>query len=379
MMVLFLRLGLVTPRFLLVIFTFLAMGPQTFAHHGFGTFDLNSTVNLTGKITKVDFINPHAWVYLEVEDENGKIIPWRCEMRAATVLKRSGWSKSLFVKGDSINISGARDTRDPQTCYLSSVQFSNGNSTDRYGQLNITMTQNNAFERQKRLSNGKPNLAGDWAQEQYVMEEANGLSGRLVPLSVAQGIGEIKENKSPWVASHVNFTSLGLELSKANNPRSFDAPRMRCEFTSIIFDWDFDGPINQIVQTEHRVIIRYGRHGVTRIIHLDQTDIPMNIEPTRTGYSLGHWEGDTLVVNSTNFLPGILSGNVANSSALEVIERFSVNTNEWTLLREYKAKDPEIYSDFYTGSSILKLAELPYEVDECTDLTNEDFSNQDRN
>ena len=44
-----------------------------YAHHGFGSFDMSKSVTLTGKLTRVEFINPHSWLYFEVTDANGKV------------------------------------------------------------------------------------------------------------------------------------------------------------------------------------------------------------------------------------------------------------------------------------------------------------------
>src|SRR5690606_33560326 len=113
----------------------MALAPAALAHHGFGTFDRSREITLDGVVTGVDFVNPHSWVYLDVTTEDGSVVPWRCEMRAATVLRRSGWSADLFVEGEPIRITGAPDRNDPSSCYLSTVVFADGSSADRYGQL----------------------------------------------------------------------------------------------------------------------------------------------------------------------------------------------------------------------------------------------------
>ena len=71
-----------------------------FAHHGPGTFELSKSVTYTGKLTRVDFVNPHSWLYFEVTDANGRVSKHRCEMRSAHTLRRSGWTKELFPAPD---------------------------------------------------------------------------------------------------------------------------------------------------------------------------------------------------------------------------------------------------------------------------------------
>src|ERR1044072_8971211 len=71
------------------------------AHHGIANFDLNKHIELTGVITDLAFVTPLSCLYLNVTGANGEVTPMRCEMRAATVLKRSGWTKELLAAGDT--------------------------------------------------------------------------------------------------------------------------------------------------------------------------------------------------------------------------------------------------------------------------------------
>ncbi|HJR68796.1 MAG TPA: DUF6152 family protein, partial [Gammaproteobacteria bacterium] len=72
------------------------------AHHGIGTFDTRQTVTISGVVTGVDFVNPHSWLYLDVTGADGKVAAWRCEMRSATTLRRSGWLAEMFEHGEPV-------------------------------------------------------------------------------------------------------------------------------------------------------------------------------------------------------------------------------------------------------------------------------------
>jgi hypothetical protein len=102
-----------------------------FAHHGAGTFDLSKTIQLQGKLTKVDLINPHSWLYFENTDPNGKLMRCRCEMRSAHVLRRSGWNMDLFPIGQTVNIEASPEGADPNSCYLQTIgrEFFSGSTT----------------------------------------------------------------------------------------------------------------------------------------------------------------------------------------------------------------------------------------------------------
>src|SRR5687768_13905337 len=90
-----------------------------FAHHGFGTFELNKTVSFPeATITRLEFINPHSWLYFETKDASGKVSKHRCEMRSAHVLRRSGWDREMFRAGQRVAITASPDRADAASCYL---------------------------------------------------------------------------------------------------------------------------------------------------------------------------------------------------------------------------------------------------------------------
>ena len=60
-----------------------AMAAPVAAHHGIGRFDLSKQVTFTGKLTKIELVNPHSWLYFEVTEPDGKVSKHRCEMRSA--------------------------------------------------------------------------------------------------------------------------------------------------------------------------------------------------------------------------------------------------------------------------------------------------------
>ena len=174
------------------IVVFMASTVPAFAHHGAGTFDLTKSVTYTGKLTKIELINPHSWLYFDVTDANGRVSHHRCEMRSVHVLRRSGWTKELFPVGQGITVEAAPDRADPNSCYLNTIKFDNGSHMDRYGQYvkapeggirevrGPVVVPNTA--RAPRRPTGEPNISGDWAAEQVVMVDPRGTGGGLVPL-----------------------------------------------------------------------------------------------------------------------------------------------------------------------------------------------------
>jgi hypothetical protein len=364
------------------------------AHHGIANFDLNKDVAITGTVTRLAFVNPHSWLYVNVVGPDGKATEWQCEMRAATVLRRSGWTPEMFAPGTEVSITGSPDRYEPSTCYLGTVTFADGTSMDRYGQRQKP-TVAVAADRPERLPNGDPNLNGDWAAEQRVMTDRRGISGALVPISIAERLapGAVPEGGRPFPGargtpeslaenaieaawsrpSPVTLTEAGRAAAEGFDPASDDNPRLRCEPTNILFDWSFETFTNRITQDEKKIRIQYGTPGIDRTVHLDLTEHPENIEPSVTGHSIGRWENDVLIVDTIGFKPGVLSADTRtmHSAELHVVERFWLDrsSDRLALRREYVAEDPLYFTGQYRGADVAYVADLPYEEPSCMDLS----------
>lgn len=79
------------------------------AHHSFDAeFDRNQPVKLTGSVTRVDWGNPHIWVFIDVKDESGKVSNWGVEGGAPNALFRNGWRKDSLKVGDIVTVEGSR-------------------------------------------------------------------------------------------------------------------------------------------------------------------------------------------------------------------------------------------------------------------------------
>jgi hypothetical protein len=97
------------------------------AHHSFSAeFDNSKPVSLQGTVTKVDWLNPHIWIYLDVKDNSGKVSNWQCEGGAPNSLTRNGWTKNDLKKGDSISITGTHAKDATNTCNASQVTLPDG-------------------------------------------------------------------------------------------------------------------------------------------------------------------------------------------------------------------------------------------------------------
>ena len=381
-------------------FLCLCLTAPAIAHHGVGNFELSKSITFDGTLTRVELVNPHSWLYFDVKEADGRVSKHRCEMRSAHTLRRSGWSKEQFPAGAKVTIEAAPDRLDPASCYLNTIRFADGSRMDRYGQYvkgagGLKEVRGElptaAKTRPAKLPSGEPNLAGEWAPEQVVMVDPRGSGGGLVPLSTVSqydsgqrargGGGGARPGGAGRGATAGPRTYRGTELtplgeSQAASFAREDNPRFRCETTSILFDWTFDGPINRITQSKDTIVIEYGQMNLKRTVYLNMKTHPATARPSRTGHSIGWWENDVLVVDTVAFLPGVLEAPVRHSAKLHVVERFALDPKTMKITRSYTAQDPDYLKGTYSGSDIVQVADAKYSKDDCKEQGFTNYSEQ---
>lgn len=98
------------------------------AHHSFNAeYDAGKPVTLKGTVVKLDWMNPHIWLYLDAKDEKGAVVRWQCEGGPPNTLTRNGWTRDAIKPGDEVTIEGSRAKDGTNTCNSRSVVLPNGN------------------------------------------------------------------------------------------------------------------------------------------------------------------------------------------------------------------------------------------------------------
>jgi hypothetical protein len=78
------------------------------AHHSFAAeYDSKKPVELKGSVVEVEWVNPHAWIHMEVKDADGKTTKWSCELGSPNILMRNGWRRDTLKPGDAIIVNGS--------------------------------------------------------------------------------------------------------------------------------------------------------------------------------------------------------------------------------------------------------------------------------
>ena len=105
-----------------------ALLPALMAHHSFAAeYDSSKPVSLSNAtVTKIEWMNPHIWVYMDVKDAAGKVSKWECEGGPPNTLVRGGWTKSVVQAGAVISLEGTRAKDGTNTCNLRSITMADG-------------------------------------------------------------------------------------------------------------------------------------------------------------------------------------------------------------------------------------------------------------
>lgn len=104
----------------------LAAAP-VFAHHAFSAeYDANQPITLKGNLTKVEWTNPHGWIYVNTKDDSGKVVNWAIEFGSPNAMLRRGLRKTDFPEGIEVVVKGYRAKNGTPTINGTSVKLPDG-------------------------------------------------------------------------------------------------------------------------------------------------------------------------------------------------------------------------------------------------------------
>ena len=97
------------------------------AHHAFDAeFDAKKPVKFRGTVTKMEWINPHAWIHIDVKGDDGKVVNWMIEAAAPNALLRRGWTKTSLLAGTEILVEGFQAKNGTNRANGSLITFTDG-------------------------------------------------------------------------------------------------------------------------------------------------------------------------------------------------------------------------------------------------------------
>lgn len=306
------------------------------AHHGQSAFDRRTQITLDGIVTRYEWANPHVYVYVAVESDGGDTVVWEVEGQPPTILKRQGWAPDTLEPGDRVVVT-AYPPRD----------------ATRSAALGVSLEAPSG----RRLALGfNPQLLSN--ADSPSSAKADGLSGTwstILEQSVAMPllVGPVARPDLANADQRSNFftgllTEAGRRAAEEFRQESM-LPGIECTPYSSPFLMVL--PDLKVIEVENDVVrIRSEFEGIERTVHMGMSSHDGAVASLQ-GHSIGQWDGDVLVVDTTNFTPhrvGTAMG-VPGGTRKHLIERLSLNSDRESLTYSFELEDPEYLMRSVTG------------------------------
>jgi hypothetical protein len=293
------------------------------AHHSFSPhFDTSRRVNISGTVKAYEARNPHSYLHINAVDENGLTREYVCESHGVTQLTRIGITPQLFKSGTKLTVNGPISRHSPYMCFFEIIEWADGRTMNVNGPGGSQRTPLPAKLAQRQ------DIFGTW----LLAPSRNRGAGGQPPMQLLTPAGE------KAVASYDPFK---------------DDPVFRCDPVAVQRVWQAPSTPLEIIRDGADVILRHEWMDVRRVIHMNMKTHPKGGPRSSLGHSIGHWEGDTLVIETGNYSAGVLEQYVErrgqptkgllHSASLTTIERLHVDTAGQRLIVDVDVTDPEFF------------------------------------
>lgn len=286
------------------------------AHHSFpAEFLEDQETTLTGIVSKVWWKNPHARFSIDVTDEAGKTESWELQTHALSTLRQQGWTENTLAPGMQITVHGNLARRNRQKIFIRWLDLPDGTRLTPAGTVtgeDYTISKN-FYAGPARY---RHDITGTWDNSHKFRPSVDDLEPKPTPYT--------DEGRKRF-ESQVFGDDPALRCLPVGMPRLFGAPR-----GMQIFDaGDF-----------YLMVFETGEQ--MRRVYMDGRKAPSDQEPSYNGYSVGRWQGDTLIIETTHLLPGMLdgSGMPMSGQATRLVEEWTVSGDGHEIDRVMTIYDP---------------------------------------
>ncbi len=296
------------------------------AHHGFAfEFDVEQQGTVAGTVTEVRYTNPHVVYMLDVETEDGTTEEWLIRTHNVGVMTRLGWDPDTIQAGDRIEVSGSLGRGGTRRVSMDSVVLADGSvRVPRGGEYSDAYTTDEVNANASSDYGVQPNeydidITGPWTNRYKFRLTVDDFEPKPTPFTPeGRALYEATEN---WQDPAKSCKGSGL-------PRWFGAP-----FAMEIVDGG-----------THYLLANSG--GIRRV-WMNGRQPPADLLPSAMGFSVGRWEDNVLVIETTHLMPLWLDGSGLPMSGEDtrIVETWTVTNNGLTIDREMTIHDSRYYTE----------------------------------
>jgi DNA/RNA endonuclease YhcR with UshA esterase domain len=110
----------------LAVMLLFAAAPAVYAHHSVSMYDMEHPSTFKGVVTRIEWTNPHAYIYLNVKNDKGVVEEWAMEINSPNFLRHNGWTSDTVKPGDTVTVTGGAAKSGAKTMRCTSVTLADG-------------------------------------------------------------------------------------------------------------------------------------------------------------------------------------------------------------------------------------------------------------
>ncbi len=304
------------------------------AHHSFGAFyDMSQLVELEGEITAVFWRNPHIRFTIDVVDSSGAVASWKMEAGSVNTLQRFGIGEEIIRVGSRLRVSGPPSRHGLDTMFVVFVVPPGGDE--------VVLNPNLAAR--VRRSGGDP------LPQELVLDDDVVADARATARSIFR-VWTPRARPNTGSGTHVWPLTPAGQAGRDAWDALADDPALRCIPPGIPVAMDNPYPIDFTEQGDD-IVMRLEEWDGVRTIHMNPDVSAAGRAASQMGFSVGRWDGNTLIVTTTDVAyPFFDDVGTPQSPQAEIVERFTLSDDESRLDWNATIIDPVNFTEPVTLS-----------------------------
>jgi hypothetical protein len=284
-----------------------------FAHHSPAAFDQTKEIRLEGTVTRFAYNNPHTYLTIDVVGADGRVVSQEVEAGPISTMQPLGMTRDSLKVGDRVTVRAVPRRTGVGTVLGLDATKENGTVVPLFLHSGLAPPTGTALA---------TSLAGTWRPLQAGFSALNRAVSQL-PLT-ERGRTELAATRGANATTHSDCIPAG-------------APQLMLY------------PVASLVTLNERtVVFDIDWLDAQRVVHLEAAH-PAKLEPSLQGHSIGHWEGDVLVVDTIGFAPHAegMGFGMPSSASKHLVERFTLAPDRQHLLYDVTVEDPVYLTEPY--------------------------------